>query len=459
MTRRVVIEADGGSRGNPGPAAYGAVLKDADTGEVIAEDGTHHRRRQQQRRGVQRPDRRAAAGRRPRARRRHRGADGLQARGRADVGQLEDQASRHEAAGAGGQPARAVRDDVHLGAARAEQARRPTCQRGPRRQAQRRHRRHPRRRRASDGVGGRVDGRRPSRAGSPGDARCRPRLVLVRHGVTDHTRERRFSGGLQSKNPGLSDEGRDQIRATADWLAPLGERVDAVVASPVRRARESGEILAERLGVPLEDEPGFAEMEFGTWDGMTFDEVAATEREALEKWLGSLEERPGGGESLVMVQERVLAALERLLARHAGRTVVVASHVTPIKVVVAEALQAPLTTPVPDGAAPGLRHRGHVLHPARRGERCPARPSATPRCGSSTCSRPASTSSTSRPAGSRLATHRGSLTGAHSLGNGDHAHRHPPDAHRDRRVGRVAARRGRRRGSRPRPPRCPRRGG
>ena len=169
-------------------------------------------------------------------------------------------------------------------------------------------------------------------------------LVLVRHGVTDHTRERRFSGGLQSKNPGLSDEGRDQIRATADWLAPLGERVDAVVASPVRRARESGEILAERLGVPLEDEPGFAEMEFGTWDGMTFDEVAATQREALEKWLGSLEERPGGGESLVMVQERVLAALERLLARHAGRTVVVASHVTPIKVVVAEALQAPLTS-------------------------------------------------------------------------------------------------------------------
>jgi probable phosphoglycerate mutase len=168
-------------------------------------------------------------------------------------------------------------------------------------------------------------------------------LVLVRHGVTEHTRERRFSGGLQSANPGLSDEGRDQIRATADWLAPLGERIDGVVASPVRRARESGEILAERLGVPMEEEPGFAEMEFGTWDGLTFDEVAATHRPALEQWLGSLEERPGGGESLLMVQERVLAALERLLARHAGRTVVIASHVTPIKVVVAEALQAPLT--------------------------------------------------------------------------------------------------------------------
>ena len=107
-------------------------------------------------------------------------------------------------------------------------------------------------------------------------------LLLVRHGVTEHTSERRFSGGLQSTNPGLSDEGRDQIRATADWLAPLAERIDAVVSSPVRRAWESGEILAERLGVPIEEEPDFAEMEFGTWDGLTFDEVAEKHRPALE---------------------------------------------------------------------------------------------------------------------------------------------------------------------------------
>jgi len=169
-------------------------------------------------------------------------------------------------------------------------------------------------------------------------------LVLVRHGVTVHTTEKRFSGGLASANPGLSDEGREQIRATADWLALLAAQVDAVVASPVRRARESGELLAERLGVPLEEDPGFAEMEFGSWDGLTFDEVAATQRPALEKWLGSVDERPGGGESLVMVQQRVLAALDRLLEERAGRTVVVASHVTPIKMVVAEALQAPLAS-------------------------------------------------------------------------------------------------------------------
>ena len=169
-------------------------------------------------------------------------------------------------------------------------------------------------------------------------------LILVRHGVTAHTTAKRFSGGLTSANPGLSDEGRAQIRTVADWLAPLAGRVDAVVSSPVRRARESGEILAERLGLTVEEEPGFAEMEFGSWDGMTFEEVAESHRADLDEWLGSLEVRPGGGESLVMVQERVVAALDRVLERHVGRTVVVTTHVTPIKMVVAEAIQAPLSS-------------------------------------------------------------------------------------------------------------------
>jgi probable phosphoglycerate mutase len=98
-------------------------------------------------------------------------------------------------------------------------------------------------------------------------------LVLVRHGATSHTADKRFSGGLASSNPGLTDEGRAQVREVADWLAPLGEAVETVVTSPVRRTRESAEILAERLGLDVVEEPGFAEMEFGTWDGLTFAEV------------------------------------------------------------------------------------------------------------------------------------------------------------------------------------------
>jgi broad specificity phosphatase PhoE len=167
-------------------------------------------------------------------------------------------------------------------------------------------------------------------------------LILVRHGVTDHTVTKRFSGGLASANPGLSDEGRAQVRATGDWLAPLAERIDALVSSPVRRTLESAEILGAMLGRAVEVEPDLAEMEFGTWDGMTFTEVAEQRKDELDSWLGSLEVPPGGGESFRQVEQRVFSALDRLLRERAGQTIVVVSHVTPIKTLVAHAVRAPL---------------------------------------------------------------------------------------------------------------------
>ncbi|MSZ77551.1 MAG: bifunctional RNase H/acid phosphatase, partial [Actinobacteria bacterium] len=167
-------------------------------------------------------------------------------------------------------------------------------------------------------------------------------LVLVRHGVTPHTAAKRFSGGLGGDNPGLSEDGRAQIRAAAEWLSALGERVDAVVASPVRRTMESAQILADRLGRSVVTEAGFAEMEFGDWDGLTFAEVAERDQPGLDAWLGSLDVPPPGGESFETVRTRVLAGLQRVLVEHAGRTVVVVSHVTPIKTLISHAVGAPL---------------------------------------------------------------------------------------------------------------------
>ena len=134
--------------------------------------------------------------------------------------------------------------------------------------------------------------------------------MLVRHGATAHTVDKRFSSGLGGSNPGLTDEGRVQVRATADWLAPLDD--------------------------------GLAEMEFGTWDGLTFAEIQDRHPDELDRWLGSLDEAPGGGESFRVVEKRVLGSLERLLSEYVGQTVLAVSHVTPIKVLVAHALSAPL---------------------------------------------------------------------------------------------------------------------
>jgi broad specificity phosphatase PhoE len=167
-------------------------------------------------------------------------------------------------------------------------------------------------------------------------------LVLVRHGVTDSTTGKLFSGGLASTNPPLNDLGREQARATGEWLAPLAGTFDALVTSPVRRTRETAEILADALGLEVREEPGMAEMEFGAWDGLSFSEVQEKWPDELTAWLGDLDSAPHGGESFRVVEKRVLEGRDRLLEEYAGQTAVVVSHVTPIKTLVADAVGAPL---------------------------------------------------------------------------------------------------------------------
>jgi probable phosphoglycerate mutase len=340
----VIVEADGGSRGNPGPAAYGAVLKDAVTGEVIAEDGStlgtatnnvaeysgliaglklaeefapdadvevrmDSKLVVEQMSGrwkIKHPDMRPLA---------------MEAHRLAPFGTTYTWVPREQNKHAdrlanealdGLRSGVTVAGDDELAEAAEQVAEHPPTS----------------------------DKEQSSRGWSPKSTPTT--LILVRHGVTSHTAEKRFSGGLGSSNPGLTDEGRDQVRATAEWLKPIADDVDIVVSSPVRRTLESAEILGEVLGHPLEVEEGFAEMEFGAWDGLTFAEVAEQYKDEMDLWLGSIDHAPGGGESFRAVEKRVLAARDRVISEHTGKTLVVVSHVTPIKTLVAHALDAPL---------------------------------------------------------------------------------------------------------------------
>jgi len=331
--RRVIIEADGGSRGNPGPAAYGAVLKDADTGEVLAEDGTTL--------GTATNNVAEYSGLIAGLKLAQEFAPDADIEVRMDSKLVVEQMSgRWKIKHPGMKPlATEANRLAPFGT---------TYTWVPREQNKHADRLA---NEALDGlrsgvtVGGSEEPPKPaeekaSRGWSP---RGTPTtLILVRHGVTAHTAERRFSGGLGSSNPGLTDEGRDQVRATAEWLKPIAGDVDVVVTSPVRRTQESAEIIGEVLGHPVEVEEGFAEMEFGIWDGLTFAEVAERYQDEMDVWLGSLDHAPGGGESFRSVEKRVLAARDRVLAEHTGKTIVVVSHVTPIKTLVAHALDAPL---------------------------------------------------------------------------------------------------------------------
>ncbi|NUP51107.1 MAG: bifunctional RNase H/acid phosphatase [Catenulispora sp.] len=163
-------------------------------------------------------------------------------------------------------------------------------------------------------------------------------LILLRHGATPLTAEKRFSG---SGDPDLADTGRAQAAAVARRLKARGG-IDVVVSSPLARTRQTAQAAADALGLPVETDAGFRETDFGLWDGHTFAEVRERWPEELQAWLASPAAKPPGGESFDAVTERVLAARDGLLNRHPRRTVLVVSHVTPIKTLIRDALGAPL---------------------------------------------------------------------------------------------------------------------
>ncbi|ARX83112.1 hypothetical protein SMD44_02526 [Streptomyces alboflavus] len=175
--------------------------------------------------------------------------------------------------------------------------------------------------------------------GASADLGAPATFVLLRHGETPLTPQKRFSGSGGS-NPSLSDVGREQAVRVAAALAARGT-VQAVVSSPLLRCQETARTVAARLGLDVHLEEGLRETDFGDWEGLTFAEVRERQPDALTAWLASPDVAPPGGESFAEVTTRVEAARERLLTAHAGRTVLLVTHVTPIKTLVRLALGAP----------------------------------------------------------------------------------------------------------------------
>jgi broad specificity phosphatase PhoE len=146
-------------------------------------------------------------------------------------------------------------------------------------------------------------------------------LLLVRHGETDWNREGRVQG--HSDVP-LNDTGRAQARALAARLA--AERVDAVYSSDLRRARDTAQEVARASGHTVTTTPHLREKHFGSWEGLTRDEILSGDPDALSgPW--------GDGETRDEMADRVLHALRGIAARHEGETVVVVSHGGPLRAV------------------------------------------------------------------------------------------------------------------------------
>ncbi|MFD7313291.1 bifunctional RNase H/acid phosphatase [Streptomyces sp. NPDC056730] len=356
--RQLIVEADGGSRGNPGPAGYGAVVLDGPTGEPLAEAAEYigvatnnvaeykgliaglkaakaldpaadvrvrmdSRLVVEQMSGrwqIKHPDMKPLAAEAarifpagqvtfewiPRERNKHAdrlaneamdaGRDGGQWDASASTAALDASAARAAASSA---PASAVSS----GSAAPSSS-------------------------ASVGWGSSAD------LGAP------VTFVLLRHGETALTPEKRFSGS-GGGDPELSAAGRRQAEAVAASLAARGT-IQEIVSSPLRRCRETAGAVASLVGLEVTVEEGLRETDFGAWEGLTFAEVRERYADDLSAWLASPDVAPtGGGESFTAVGRRVAAVRDRLLERYRGRTVLVVTHVTPVKTLVRLALGAP----------------------------------------------------------------------------------------------------------------------
>jgi probable phosphoglycerate mutase len=345
---QLVVEADGGSRGNPGPAGYGAVVRDAD-GQVLAETaefiGTASNNVAEYRGLI--AGLRAA----------HRLAPDARVRVRMDSKLVVEQMSgrwkikhpdiRPLAAEAGAvHPPDAVSYEWIPRAenGHADRLANEAMDAGKRGERWQQSASTAELRAAAAAVGPAEAGDAapaPSSAvvGWGADRGAPTVLVLLRHGETPLTPQKRFSG--TGADPELSPTGLRQAEAAATALAARGT-VQAVLSSPLRRCRQTAAAAGAALGLPVEIEEGLREAEFGVWEGLTFAEVQQRYPEDLHAWLTTPKAEPtGGGESFASVARRSAATRDRILARHPGRTVLLVSHVTPIKSLIRLAVGAP----------------------------------------------------------------------------------------------------------------------
>jgi alpha-ribazole phosphatase len=157
------------------------------------------------------------------------------------------------------------------------------------------------------------------------------KVFLVRHGATAWNHEKRAQGHADIE---LNEDGHKQAVHVADKLAH--EAVDAVYASDLKRALDTGAAIAAAHGLELRTDPDFREIDQGEWEGLTTGEI---KERWPELWGPNrhYNSRPGG-ESPLQVRTRALAALQRAVRAHPGGTIVIVSHGGTIRWISAEAL-------------------------------------------------------------------------------------------------------------------------
>jgi ribonuclease H / adenosylcobalamin/alpha-ribazole phosphatase len=339
---RLIVEADGGSRGNPGPAGYGAVVRDAASGEVLAEAaaslGTATNNVAEYRGLIAGLTKAAEI------------APDADVEARMDSKLVVEQMSgrwrikhpdmkplaleaRKLVSGFASVRFTWIPRERNKHADRLANEAMDAAAQGREWSASSSS--------ASSGSSASSDDEEPHQPSSTATGWAAPsgeptRTLLLRHGETPLSAEKRFAGVGEIP---LTETGVLQAKAAAKALA--GRSIDAIVSSPLARTRRTAQEVADVLGLPVRTEDGLRETDFGDWEGYTFAEVRERWPAELDAWLADPSVAPPHGESFTEVARRVAVARDKLLVRHRRQTVLVVSHVTPIKLLVRSALEAP----------------------------------------------------------------------------------------------------------------------
>ncbi|GAB3700359.1 bifunctional RNase H/acid phosphatase [Saccharopolyspora tripterygii] len=330
MTARVIVEADGGSRGNPGPAGCGAVVLDADTRAVLAERAI----------GLGETTNNVAEYRGLIA-----GLTAARELGAAEVSVrmdsklvVEQMAGRWKVKHVNLQPLHAEARELATEFAHVDYEWIPRAENSAADKL------------ANDAMDGKTaETGQVAEAGQVTEtesaaARTRPsgwqnlrgaptKILLLRHGQTAMSVDKRYSG---RGDVDLTELGERQVRAAGKRLAAMDGVVTSdgpapIIASPLARTRQSAQAVADATGSEVELHDGLIETDFGAWEGLTFLEAADEYPDLHRRWIGDPTVEPPDGESLEAVHQRVTAARDDLVERYAGKTIIVVSHVTPIK--------------------------------------------------------------------------------------------------------------------------------
>ena len=163
-------------------------------------------------------------------------------------------------------------------------------------------------------------------------------IYFVRHGETILTPTRKFSG-TGALDPELMQDGLDQAELVAKEAVKLGAEI--LIASPLQRTRQTAEAIARKTGLEIIFDEAWFELSFGSWDGKSIEEVKAEDPDAYQAWLNSTSYAPGGGESYDQASVRIEEALEKLVAEYPGKKIIIVTHNGVIKTVVKLAMGAP----------------------------------------------------------------------------------------------------------------------